>query len=169
MSMSTYAHTMAHYNRWMNQRLYATCATLTDAERKRDVGAFFHSVHGTLNHILLADRVWMGRFAGQTPGFSSLDQELYADFATLRAERERDDDAIMAWASALSEDDFSRTLSFTGVTDPEIRSYPWGLVVIHFFNHQTHHRGQITTLLTQLGIDPGITDLLRAPGLPVAP
>ncbi len=82
-----YAQIMARYNVWMNERLYETCATLTDEARKSDVGAFFRSIHGTLNHILLADRSWMARFRGKPATFKSLDEELYGDFAELRRER----------------------------------------------------------------------------------
>lgn len=160
-----YAQIMARYNVWMNERLYETCATLTDEERKRDAGAFFYSIHATLNHILLADRSWMARFRGKPTTFKSLDEELYADFSELRRARAQDDQAIIEWAAALDVRDIARPLSFKGITSPELRTYPFWLVVSHFFNHQTHHRGQITTLLSQRGIDPGVTDLLRLPGL----
>src|SRR5439155_565732 len=82
-----YARTMARYNGWMNERLYECCARLSDAERKKDAGAFFKSIHGTLNHLLLGDRVWMGRFLGRPFAVTSLAQELYADFARLHEER----------------------------------------------------------------------------------
>jgi len=152
---------MAHYNRWMNSRIYAACAGLSDAERKRDAGAFFRSIHGTLNHLLLADRIWMGRFSGQAVAVESLDQELHSSFEALRAERETRDEAIIAWAESLSDADLASTLSFTSVVDPRPRECPFWLAVSHFFNHQTHHRGQVTTLLSQRGIDPGVTDLIR--------
>jgi len=87
-----YATTMAAYNRWMNDRIYAACTALSDEERKRDVGVFFKSVHGTLNHLLLGDRVWMGRFTGVPFSVQSLDQELYAEFGELRAQRQRTDE-----------------------------------------------------------------------------
>ena len=87
MNLLNYAKTLAAYNRWMNDRIYAACATLSDEERKRDVGAFFKSIHGTLNHIILGDRVWLGRFTGVPFSVQSLDQELYAEFAELRSQR----------------------------------------------------------------------------------
>lgn len=161
-----YAKTMAAYNRWMNERLYACCATLSDEERKRDVGAFFKSIHGTLNHLLLGDRIWMGRFTGTPFAVKSLDQELYADFAQLRRERAKTDDDIAAWVETLTAADFSGELSYTSVVDPKPRRYPLWFAVTHFFNHQTHHRGQLTTLLSQRGIDPGITDLIWLPQAP---
>lgn len=159
----TFAQTMAAYNRWMNDRLYDCCARLTDEERKRDVGAFFKSIHGTLNHQLLGDRVWLGRFTGTPFAMKSLDQELYSDFTELRAERVSTDTAILDWASSLTEAHFAGELSYTSVVNPKPRRYPFWFAVAHFFNHQTHHRGQLTTLLSQRGIDPGVTDLIWLP------
>ena len=158
-----YARTMASYNRWMNERLYECCAGISDAERKRDMGAFFKSIHGTLNHLLLADRVWMGRFVGPafTPG--SLADELYADFDELRRERAKMDDAIDAWVATLTDERLHGELRYTSIVNPAPRTVGVALAVTHFFNHQIHHRGQLTTLLMQQGIDPGATDLMWAP------
>ena len=157
------ARTMAQYNRWMNERLYELCATLTDEQRKRDLRAFFRSVHGTLNHLLLGDKIWLARLTGKTFAVTSLSQELYADFGELRAERRATDGAIVEWADALTENDFRRELSYMSVVNPRPRRYPFWFAVAHFFNHQTHHRGQLTTLLVQLGVDPGVTDLIWLP------
>lgn len=156
--------TLSRYNRWMNERIYDACADLTDSERKADRGAFFHSIHGTLNHLLLADRLWLGRFTGQPFRVARLNEELYSDFGDLRRERRLTDEAIDAWISALSEPQLAAPLSFTCVVDAAPRSFPLWHAVLHFFNHQTHHRGQVTTLLMQAGRDPGVTDLLRLPG-----
>ena len=155
-----YVHRMTRYNRAMNERLYDCAGRLSDAERKEDVRAFFKSIHGTLNHLLLADRIWMGRFTGQPIAVKSLAQELYADFDELRRERARTDAAIAAWASSLTEREIAGTLRYTSIVDPQPRETPMGFAVAHFFNHQTHHRGQLTTLLFQRGIDPGVTDFL---------
>jgi uncharacterized damage-inducible protein DinB len=160
-----YMKTMAAYNRWMNERLYACCATLPDALRKRDAGAFFKSIHGTLNHLLLADRLWLGRFTGRPFAVSSLDQELYADFAELRRERALTDDAIDDWVSGLSQARLDDPFSYTTLTSGQPRRHPLGLLAVHFFNHQAHHRGQLTTLLKQHDVDPGVTDLPWMPGL----
>ena len=158
-----YVRTMAAYNAEMNRRLYDAAARLSDAERKQERGAFWSSIHGTLNHLLLGDKVWMGRFTGKPFAFTSLAQELHADFDELRAERASMDKAIIDWAKALSDEDFSRELSYTSAVKPQPRRYPFWLAVAHFFNHQTHHRGQLTTLLSQRGIDPGVTDLIWLP------
>lgn len=162
-NITSYARTMAGYNRWMNERIYDSCSTIPVEALKRDMGAFFKSIHGTLNHTLLADRIWMGRFMGQPFVFKSLDQELYPDFLQLRAEREKTDGSIIEWSESLTDSELNRTLHYTSAVTPKPRSYPLWFAVIHFFNHQTHHRGQITTLLSQHGIDPGITDLIWLP------
>lgn len=156
---------MARYNRWMNERLYECCARVPDEERKRDVGAFFKSIHGTLNHLLLGDRIWMGRFTGQPYVVASLSQQLYADFAELRAERARMDAAIEDWARGLSDAALASELSYTSMVKPEPRRYPLWFAATHFFNHQTHHRGQLTTLLAQRGMDAGVTDLIWLPDM----
>jgi len=158
-----YARTMARYNRWMNGRLYECCARLTEAERKRDMGAFFKSIHGTLNHLLLADRLWLGRFVGPVFVPGSLADELYADFGELARERAKTDDAIDAWVETLTDAKLRGELAYTSIVNPAPRRIAMGLAVVHFFNHQSHHRGQLTTLLMQQGIDPGATDLMWVP------
>lgn len=157
---------LARYNRWMNDKLYALSATLSDETRKRDLGAFFQSIHGTFNHLLLADRVWLARFTGVTVpdgfmgpgGIRSLDQELYADFEELRRERARTDDELSAWVSGLTDEKLAAPLVYLRRGQKQEAPLWWS--VAHLFNHQTHHRGQITTLLTQQGCDPGVTDLV---------
>ncbi len=154
----------ARYNRWMNDKLYALAATLSDDVRKRDDGAFFKSIHGTFNHLLLADRVWLSRFNGvaapdgfMAPGIRALDQELFADFAEVRRERTRTDEELSAWVSQLTADRLNAPLVYTR-RGARLETPLWWAVT-HLFNHQTHHRGQVTTLLSQHGVDPGVTDL----------
>ena len=163
--------TMARYNTWMNRKVYAAAATLDDADRRRDLGAFFGSLHGTLNHLLLTDRAWLVRFTkdadlfrsldGSMPALSGrLDQESYADFPTLRQEREKTDGDVERWAATLTDAALAAPIAYYSVAYARPYEHPlwWG--VSHFFNHQTHHRGQATTLLVQLGRDPGATDLV---------
>ena len=164
-----YARTMARYNRWINERLYECCARLPESGRKRDMGAFFKSIHGTLNHLLLGDRVWMGRFAGPVFVPKSLAEELYADFGELRRERAKTDATIEAWSAALTDERLRGDLTYTSIVNPQPRRIAMGLAVAHFFNHQTHHRGQLTTLLMQQGIDPGVTDLMWMPQAEAVP
>ena len=156
---------MAQYNRWMNERIYAVCAKMSDAERKRDRGAFFKSIHGTLNHLLLGDRIWLGRFVDRPFVVESLDQELYADFDSLRAEREATDAEIIDYIGALDEQVIEGDLRYTSIVNPEDRVIRLRYALLHFFNHQTHHRGQVTTLIKQAGEEPGVTDLMWMPGL----
>ncbi|HVY64758.1 MAG TPA: DinB family protein [Gammaproteobacteria bacterium] len=156
---------MAAYNAWMNDRLYAVCSTLPDEERKRDRGAFFHSIHGTLNHLLLADRIWLGRFEGKPFAAKSLDQELHASFDALRTERVELDAHIRNWVHGLTEADLEATLRFRSIVSSAERSAPLWKLLVHFFNHQTHHRGQLTTLLSQAEVDYGVTDLMWLPGV----
>jgi uncharacterized damage-inducible protein DinB len=153
---------MAEYNHWMNQKLYAICAQIPDEKRKEDLGAFFHSIHGTLNHILVGDRVWLGRFTHQ-PLIAKLDQALYEDFEQLRQERETTDRAIREWVNQLSPEWLNAPFTYTSIVSPKTYTKPTWLLVTHLFNHQTHHRGQLTTLLSQLGYDPGVTDLPYLP------
>src|SRR5690606_17946079 len=130
-----------------------------------DRGAFFRSIHGTLNHLLLADKVWFGRFTSNPFVPQSLDQELYADFGELRAARTSLDADIERWAAGITDDELAGEIRFKSIFNPTPRTYDLWVCVMHFFNHQAHHRGQLTTLLSQAGKDYGVTDLLWAPGV----
>ncbi len=158
----------SHYNRWMNQKLYGVCNDVPDAIRKKDMGTFFHSIHGTLNHLLLGDRLWMGRFTASAYPVASLDQELYSDFGELWTARNETDAAIESWIESLSDTDLDRVISFQAVVTQRTHHYRLADALTHFFHHQTHHRGQITTLLSQLGYDFGVTDLIWMPGIEIA-
>ena len=156
---------LARYNRWMNDKLYGLAATLSDEARRRDGGAFFKSIHGTFNHLLLTDRIWLARFTGVTVpdgfmgpgGIRSLDQELCADFEDLRRERALTDDELSAWVAGLTPERLAA--SFVYMRRGQQHEAPLWWAVAQIFNHQTHHRGQITALFTQQGHDPGVTDL----------
>src|SRR6187399_1125205 len=156
---------LARYNGWMNDKLYGLAAKLSDEERKRDRGAFFKSIHGTLNHLLVADRIWLSRFnqlpvpdGFVAPGIRSLDQELYRDFAQLRRERALTDEELSRWVAELTVERLAAPLVYK--RGAQTHEHPLWWAATHVFNHQTHHRGQITTLLMQSGTDPGITDLV---------
>jgi uncharacterized damage-inducible protein DinB len=166
-----YILSMARYNRWMNESLWTVCAALPDEARKADVGGSFRSIHGLLNHMLLGDRLWLGRFTGVPYQVPSLTQELYADFDELRRERAVTDDAIDRWAAetaALSPEELTRTLWFHSVALNRRCGISWWHAIMQFFNHQTHHRGQLTSLLHQAGCDFGLVDILWAPGIEIA-
>ena len=150
---------LARYNRWMNDKLFAAAGELSDEERKRDLGAFFRSIHGTLNHLLLADRIWLARFGvSEVPAFASMGDELFADFGELRRERVETDGTISAFVAELTEDRLAAPITYP--RGQRKLEHPLWFAVLHLFNHQTHHRGQVTTLMTQLGRDPGVTDLI---------
>lgn len=154
----------AAYNRWANVRIFGACARLSDADYRRDLGAFFRSVHGTLNHLLLGDRLWLGRLQGGAPAFTTLDAELHVDFAALRAARAETDAAICAEVEALDGAALSRPLHFTSLVTGRAMELPRWVAWTQLFNHQIHHRGQVTALLTRLGVDYGDIDLIWMPG-----
>ena len=141
---------LARYNRWMNERLYETCATLGDDERKRDRGAFFHSIHGTLNHLLVTDRIWMRRFTGTGDAPTRLDAILFDDLSDLRAARRAEDQRIESYVGELDEARLNGLLRYRTISNPTDFEQPLASTLIHFFNHQTHHRGQVHALLTGL-------------------
>ena len=156
---------LARYNRWMNERLYALAATMPDAERKRDRGAFFGSLHGTLCHLLWADRMWLGRFLQRPYDAPAYGATMIEEFDELAREREATDTQILTWAGQLTADWLAAPLRYTRKADGRIATLDGWVAALHFFNHATHHRGQATTLLRQAGLDPGATDLPWMPGV----
>lgn len=161
-----YCRTLARYNAWMNRKIYGLCAGMSDEERKRDRGAFFGSIHGTLNHLVYADLANLSRFTGDPPEVPPLGVDLYDDFEALRADREALDARLAAWADSVREDWLAAPFTFTSKVDGKERTLPAWMLVTHLFQHQAHHRGQLTTLLSQRGLDPGPTDLPFMPGTP---
>ncbi len=151
---------LAQYNSRANQILYAACTQLDDADRKRIRPAFFKSIHGTLNHILVGDRIWLSRFAGQTVPSTGLDVILYEDFADLQVARIAEDERIIALTANLTEAQLSQTIRYRN-NQGNIHTDPMPLLIAHLFNHQTHHRGQIHDLLSQTAIAPPSLDLHR--------
>ena len=157
-----YVRMMAGYNAEMNRRLYTAAGRLPDLERRRDRGAFWASIHGTLAHLIWADRQWMSRFAEWERNTVPLANSAQDDrpFPELEAERIAYDVKIEAWASLVSEAWLNGDLVwFSGAAGREMRR-PLGVLVPHFFNHQTHHRGQVHALLTAAGEQTGDTDLM---------
>lgn len=160
-----YCRLMARYNRWMNERLYALCGGMTEAERKLDRGAFFGSIHGTLNHLLWGDRMWLGRFIGEACMHPAFGADMFPHFEPLQRERAATDRSLLEWAANVSAEALACPLQYTSQVDGKTRCLPAGVAAVHMFNHGIHHRGQLTTLLTQAGIDPGVTDLPWLPGV----
>ena len=141
---------MANYNAFANRRLFEAAAALSEADYRADQGAFFKSVQGTLNHMLVADRIWMKRFTGVGPAPDRLNAILFDEFAPLRAARETEDGRIRVYVETLSNDELLRKISYRGVTSRGLIEQPLWQALAHFFNHQTHHRGQAHALLTRM-------------------
>ncbi|RZA33148.1 MAG: DUF664 domain-containing protein [Lysobacteraceae bacterium] len=160
----------AAYNASMNGKLYAAAATLPKEVLAADRGAFFGSILGTLNHIVAGDTIWLRRFMGHPSGFQSLAPmadiapptglayQYSDDLETLLEHRLRLDAIITALAAEVTDADLAQPLSYTNARGDNRKHF--GSLLLHFFNHQTHHRGQASTLLSQSGIDIGVTDLL---------
>jgi uncharacterized damage-inducible protein DinB len=162
---------MAKYNRWMNRRLYETAGGLSEEALQADEGAYFGSLIGTLNHIVVGDLIWLRRFAAHPANHRALaslrsdgtalalDTILFRTLGPLGEERERLDAIILAWVDELTDAELDHELDYRSTRG--VRSVKhFGSLVLHMFNHQTHHRGQATTLLSQQGLDMGVTDLL---------
>ncbi|MBA56637.1 MAG: damage-inducible protein DinB [Pseudomonadales bacterium] len=165
--------TWARYNQAMNNRLYKACVRLQPGQFTEDRGAFFGSVCRTLNHILIADTYWLSRFAddksvsvlldglGKPIKITALDQIVYEDLAGLTAWRKRIDKQIIRCMQAMEANDADLSVPMTHrLVDGTTLEFTLNKALCHWFNHQTHHRGQVTTLLTQMGVDVGDTDLL---------
>ena len=151
---------LARYNKWANDRIYDGAATLTESEYRTDRGAFFGSVHGTLNHLLVADRIWMHRFTGDGPTYGVLDVVVHERLDELRAERLLEDARIEAFVQSLDDEGLASTISYRTISQPAPITQPLWPALVHFFNHQTHHRGQVHTLLTGFGRDVPSLDLI---------
>jgi len=170
MSLKLDFELMARYNQWMNERLYTAAAALDEKDLQADKGAFFGSILATFDHILAADVHWMKRFASAFQGLKSLDDIrrnplpalvrgiTFPDFAQLRTRRGELDAALIAFTQEASDALYREPLNYANSAG-ESHTKQSGLVLRHVFNHQTHHRGQITTVFNQLGIDVGSTDL----------
>lgn len=160
-----YVQTLARYNRWQNQSLYRAAAGLSESERLADGGAFFGSVDATLRHILWADQLWLSRFTdvpapeGRFPEWTAR----HVSFADLAAAREALDQVIIDWADQVSPAWLAGSITWTSVLLGGERTQGAGRLVVHMFNHQTHHRGQAHALLTRFGAKPEDTDLMLLP------
>jgi uncharacterized damage-inducible protein DinB len=150
---------MARYNEWANERLYAMARALPDALYRRDVGAYFKSMHGTLNHLLTADRIWMRRLTGTGDHPERLDAIIFDDLPSLASARQQEDERIKDFVEGLSDSSFEEMLDYRTLDGTPHRQRR-GEILAHLFNHQTHHRGQAHGILTMLGVDPQPLDLL---------
>jgi len=162
---AAYVQRMARYNRWQNENLYGVADRLSDAERRQDRGAFFGSIHNTLSHLLWADYTWMARFSDWPMPKVGIRQSvsLYPDWDNLKRERVASDERLIAWSDTIDPAWLAGDMTwFSGSIQRDVSKPMWQLVT-HFFNHQTHHRGQVHAMLTQAGGKPHDTDLFVMP------
>lgn len=160
---------LARYNRIMNDKLYRCVSQLTTDQIYEDRGAFFKSAGKTLEHIWGADWIWLNRFRqrpdlkevlsdlDQWPPVTSLKLELFDSFDELTTARRKLDEIILRFTENLNESDFNEVFRYRNIAGQSAENLFW-VYITHFFNHQTHHRGQVTTLLSQFGYDVGVTD-----------
>ncbi len=148
--MTSHYTMFAGYNAWCNERLYAVAAQVSDADYRADRRAFFKSLHGTLNHILVGDRIWMHHFTGKGDLPAGLDTILYEELAALRTARQAEDAKISRYVGALSDDDLAGTIRYRTFSNPADIEQQLAPALDHFFNHQTHHRGQAHGLLSSI-------------------
>ena len=159
--MSDRLPVLARYNAWANHRLYDAVERLPDAQYRADRGAFFKSLHGTLNHLLVTDRIWMARFAGTAPATHRLDAILHDDLDALRAARGEEDTRIITYVDGLDAAALAGTFSYRRASANESYAQELGGALDHVFNHQTHHRGQAHAILTGLGAEAPSLDLAQ--------
>ena len=153
-----YVDTFARYNAWANERLYDACARLGDAEYRAPRRSFFGSIHATLNHILVGDRLWMSRIEGPPLAYA-LNQILHEDFAALREARRAQDEALFSLVGNLPAERLDQPLAYANTKGTRFET-PLRLVLGHIFNHQTHHRGQVHDMLSQTAVPPPEIDLI---------
>lgn len=157
--MKIHFENFARYNNWANARLFDAVSELSDEDYFRDLSAFFKSIHGTLNHILVGDRGWLRRIEGEGPTIQALDQQLFPDFESLREARENEDQRIISLIEKIPADGFDRPVSYKNIAGEE-HCYAMAALLTHLFNHQTHHRGQVHHMLSQLGRNPPPLDMI---------
>ena len=158
--MKTHFVMMANYNKWANARLFREAETLQKALYRKEVGAYFKSLHGTLNHLLVADRIWMRRLTGTGEHPEKLNAILFEDLASLHAARVEEDNRIIAFVQSLDEAAFEEAWDYRTLNGTPQRQHRREILA-HLFNHETHHRGQAHAILTVLGVaEPEPLDLL---------
>ncbi|MGE5540137.1 MAG: DinB family protein [Gemmatimonas sp.] len=156
---AAYFQMLARYNRWANERLYAACAKLPPGEYGKPRAAFFGSIKGTLNHIMVGDRAWLARIEGLTVEAKGYDEILYDDLPALSQARAAEDVRIIRLMEDLGPDELACTLYYTTIAGDRAET-PMQLVLAHMFNHQTHHRGQVHDQLSQTAVAPPPLDLI---------
>ncbi|MFQ6017384.1 MAG: DinB family protein [Kiloniellaceae bacterium] len=152
---------MARFNAWVNARLYDSVSGLSEAAYRKDRKAFFGSIHNTLNHLLVVDRLWTGRIEGIDRGVRSLDQILFDDFEALRAARNAEDERLIALVDGLSEAKLQTPVSYRRMIGDGRHTTRRDHILLTLYNHQTHHRGQVHAMLTQEAVIPPPWDVIH--------
>ncbi|MFC7052856.1 DinB family protein [Hansschlegelia quercus] len=142
---------LAGYNAWANERIYAAVLAAPGGTFHADAGAFFGSLCGTLNHLLVTDRIWMRRFTGEGDAPDRLDAILHDDVLSLSEARAAEDRRISDWVARLTTERLAGPLRYARMAAPDIIEQPLGSALAHMFNHHTHHRGQAHAMLTRFG------------------
>lgn len=150
---------LADYNQWANERIYSACEQLESTSYHQSRQAFFDSIHGTLNHLLLTDQIWMGRITGTAYEFTSLRDELYPTFSLLKSARQAEDQRIIAYIQDLPPEAILVEVSYSNSTGQQYCQPLWQCLT-HLFNHQTHHRGQVHQMLGEANIATPVLDLV---------
>jgi uncharacterized damage-inducible protein DinB len=158
--MIEHVRRMARYNAWANRRLYAACGQLPEAEYRRRRQAFFGSIHGTLNHLLVGDRIWLARIEGQAPPALRLDDRPCASLSELTPARAAEDQRMIRLVDGYDQPDLARDVRYRMLSLPGEVTTPLHLCWLHLFNHQTHHRGQVHDQLSQTEVPPPPLDLI---------
>jgi len=158
--MRDYFHRFALYNRWANARLYEAVGRLTPEAFVAPRSGFFPSIMRTLNHILVADKVWLSRLTGQPHGLTALDQVIHESFSALNAERAIEDKRIIACVEGIGDEAFGQMLRYRTMTDGKETETEIGATLTHLFNHQTHHRGQVHAMLSSTDVSPPPRDFI---------
>jgi uncharacterized damage-inducible protein DinB len=151
--------TLAGFNKWANGRIYDCVAELPDAAYRQDRKAFFGSIHATLNHLLLVDQLWTGRIKETPVDINGLTDILHDDFQELASARKAEDMALIDLVAGMSEDDLQASIDYHSIAGTAGQNTVW-MILATLFNHQTHHRGQVHTMLTQASITPPEMDVI---------
>ena len=151
---------MARFNQWVNGRFYDSVAELSDEEYRRDRQAFFGSIHNTLNHLLLVDRLWIARIRGRDHGIKSLTDILFDEFEPLRAARVREDDGLIDMVDGIDDDRIASPVVYRRMLGDGEQQTRLDHILITLYNHQTHHRGQVHAMLTQAGVTTPPIDVI---------
>ena len=149
---------LANFNKWANTNIFSSCKELDDIKYKKDRKAFFSSIHGTLNHLLVVDRAFIAHIKGKNHGLKSLDQILYENLFQLEEARIKEDKCLVDLVNNLSEESIHKEITYNGFETGKT-THTINIILISMFNHQTHHRGQIHNMLSQAGIKPPQIDI----------